>query len=63
MFEGIDDSSDDDESLNSAEGTGEGEDVVVGRIEVEGVEVGRQEEGAKTERKEKGEEGGESIVV
>lgn len=41
MFEGIEDSSDDD-SLHSIEGPGdEGQDSVAGRIEVEGQEVGR----------------------
>lgn len=52
MFEGIDDSSD-DESLNSAEGAGEVEEVVVGRIEVDGVEVG----GCKRTEESPGEEG------
>ena len=39
MFEGIEDSSDDD-SLHSIEGMGDDEDSIVGRIEVEGQEVG-----------------------
>jgi len=54
MFEGIDDSSDDDESLNSYEGAGEGEeeDQVAGRIEVEGVEVGREEQDTGKGREE-----------
>jgi SIT4-associating protein SAP185/190 len=43
MFEGIEDSSD-DESLNSLEGGGEDEDEgIAGPIEVEGKEVGKQQ--------------------
>jgi SIT4-associating protein SAP185/190 len=38
MFEGIEDSSD-DESLNSYEGTGDDDE---GRVEIEGKEVGRR---------------------
>ncbi|KAF2025839.1 SAPS-domain-containing protein [Setomelanomma holmii] len=51
MFEGIDDSSD-DESLNSLEGAGEDEDdQVAGPIEVEGKEVGREPiEGGETSK-------------
>jgi hypothetical protein len=41
MFEGIEDSSDDD-SLHSIEGIGEDEEGILGRIEVEGQEVGRR---------------------
>ncbi|KAI4698808.1 hypothetical protein J4E81_005419 [Alternaria sp. BMP 2799] len=41
MFEGIEDSSDDD-SLHSIEGMGEDEESILGRIEVEGQEVGRR---------------------
>ena len=41
MFEGIEDSSDDD-SLHSIEGIGEDEESILGRIEVEGQEVGRR---------------------
>jgi SIT4-associating protein SAP185/190 len=79
MFEGIDDSSD-DESLNSYEGAGEGarqdengneHEHIEGPIEVEGKEVGRKETvEAKTGESEtaKGEqkqsdEGSQSIVV
>lgn len=40
MFEGIDDSSD-DESLGSFEGTGDEDEIVVGPFEVAGEEVGR----------------------
>jgi hypothetical protein len=40
MFEGIEDSSDDD-SLHSIEGVGDDEEGILGRIEVEGQEVGR----------------------
>ena len=39
MFEGIEDSSDDD-SLHSIEGVGDDEENILGRIEVEGQEVG-----------------------
>ncbi|KAL1794546.1 hypothetical protein ACET3X_007967 [Alternaria dauci] len=41
MFEGIEDSSDDD-SLHSIEGLGDDEEIILGRIEVEGQEVGRR---------------------
>ncbi|CAN9081824.1 unnamed protein product [Alternaria alternata] len=41
MFEGIEDSSDDD-SLHSMEGVGDDEENILGRIEVEGQEVGRR---------------------
>ncbi|CAN9237162.1 unnamed protein product [Alternaria alternata] len=41
MFEGIEDSSDDD-SLHSIEGVGDDEESILGRIEVEGQEVGRR---------------------
>ncbi|KAB2111717.1 hypothetical protein AG0111_0g1358 [Alternaria gaisen] len=41
MFEGIEDSSDDD-SLHSIEGVGDDEENILGRIEVEGQEVGRR---------------------
>ena len=41
MFEGIEDSSDDD-SLHSIEGMGEDEESILGRIEVEGQEVVRR---------------------
>jgi hypothetical protein len=41
MFEGIEDSSDDD-SLHSIEGIGDEEESTLGRIEVEGQEVGRR---------------------
>ena len=41
MFEGIEDSSDDD-SLHSIEGVGDEEESIVGRIEVEGQEVGNR---------------------
>ncbi|CAO2655596.1 Nn.00g043990.m01.CDS01 [Neocucurbitaria sp. VM-36] len=57
MFEGIDDSSD-DESLGSIEGGGD-EEEVVGPIEVEGQEVGKREDvdNDDNEGKEKGKEG------
>lgn len=56
MFEGIDDSSD-DESLNSTEGSNDdGFEVVVGRIELEGVEVGRVDNRSSDEKGE-GKEG------
>lgn len=67
MFEGIDDSSD-DESLNSYEGVGEEEDQVAGRIEVEGREISRQEqdtgkgERGNDEEKQEGERS-QTIVV
>jgi SIT4-associating protein SAP185/190 len=77
MFEGIDDSSD-DESLNSYEGAGEGarqdeneHEHIEGPIEVEGKEVGRKEpdeaktgesETAKGEQKQS-DDGSQSIVV
>jgi SIT4-associating protein SAP185/190 len=55
MFEGIDDSSD-DESLNSYEGEDEhgagAGGAGVGRIEVEGKEVGRKESADEEEKKE-----------
>jgi hypothetical protein len=41
MFEGIEDSSDDD-SLHSIEGMVDDEENILGRIEVEGQEVGRR---------------------
>jgi hypothetical protein len=41
MFEGIEDSSDDD-SLHSIEGIGDDEEGILGPIEVEGQEVGRR---------------------
>jgi len=41
MFEGIEDSSDDD-SLHSIEGVRDDEESILGRIEVEGQEVGRR---------------------
>lgn len=52
MFEGIDDSSD-DESINSYEGAGidDDDDRVAGPIEVEGKEVGKSE----TQNEEKSE--------
>jgi hypothetical protein len=55
MFEGIDDSSDDD-SLHSMEGVGDDEENMVGRIEVEGMEVGRRGSGSPEERRGSGEE-------
>ena len=45
MFEGIEDSSDDlsdNDSLHSIEGVGDDEENILGRIEVEGQEVGRR---------------------
>jgi hypothetical protein len=60
MFEGIEDSSD-DESVNSYEGAGDDEQ---GRIEVEGKEVGRR---GSTDKEKKDDdaikEGERSIVV
>ena len=53
MFEGIEDSSDDD-SLHSMEGVGDDEESMVGRIEVEGMEVGQR--GSPEERSGSGEE-------
>jgi hypothetical protein len=66
MFEGIDDSSDDD-SLHSMEGVGDDEENIVGRIEVEGMEVGRRNS-ASPEKERKGSSGagageGEGVVV
>jgi SIT4-associating protein SAP185/190 len=64
MFEGIDDSSD-DESLNSYEGddehgSGVGVGVGVGRIEVEGKEVGRK--GSADEGEKEGGEDAKLVV-
>jgi hypothetical protein len=59
MFEGIDDSSDDD-SLHSTEGVGEEEESIVGRIEVEGMEVGRRGSGSPEKEREKSGSGGEA---
>ena len=53
MFEGIDDSSD-DESLNSHEGAADDEEEVVGRIEVEGKEVGQREDAEDAKEKSQG---------
>ena len=58
MFEGIDDSSDDD-SLHSMEGVGDEEESIVGRIEVEGMEVGRRGSGSPEKEREKRGSGGE----
>jgi SIT4-associating protein SAP185/190 len=61
MFEGIEDSSD-DESINSyEEGAGDDEE---GRIEVEGKEIGRRGSTDKVKKEEDvGKEGGSNIVV
>lgn len=78
MFEGIDDSSD-DESLGSMEGAGDEEEEVVGPIEVEGQEVSAPREAVERDREgkdkteaasvgeakgdEKGDEGSRTVVV
>jgi hypothetical protein len=67
MFEGIDDSSD-DESLNSYEGAVDEEEEVVSSFEVEGKEVGQREDAGdamgKTkeslEKEDEGEKKGET---
>jgi hypothetical protein len=60
MFEGIEDSSD-DESINSYEGAGDDDE---GRIEVEGKEIGRRGSPDKAKKEEDvGKEGGSNIVV